>query len=270
VCTLTFAWGAFAGTPLVVAANRDERDDRPSSPPERLDAEPAVVAPVDERAGGTWIGYNEYGLFAGITNRWTADEREGERSRGQLMRDVLAHRTAGAAARHVEREVEERVYEGFNLVVVDGFAGLDDVPAGFGGPPPADRDDPASAVLIEYDGAVRSRALEPGVHVVVNVGADGTYAVPEGSRYEEPAREQAADADRLLRELTPEPGETAPAWRDRAAETIRDHDYGVCVHRDGFGTQSSSLLAFGEGGVRYQFADGPPCENEYRDVDAAL
>ena len=268
MCTLTFAWEVFPETPLVVAANRDELLDRPSSGPERVGGEPAVVAPRDGEANGTWIGYNEHGLFAGITNRWTGRDREGDRSRGLLLRDVLDHETAAAAARFVERELDERVYEGFNLVVVDGFAGLGSIPDRFAGLPVAERDDPAAAILVEYDGNHRSRVLEPGVHVVVNVGADGQYVMPEG--YEKPASAQAENADRLSAEFTPEPGETALAWRDRAAETIRDHEYGVCVHRDGFGTRSSSLLSFGEGGVRYQYADGPPCENEYVDVDASM
>ena len=51
---------------------------------------------------------------------------------------------------------------------------------------------------------------------------------------------------------------------------IRDHDFGVCVHREdrNFGTRSSSVLVFGEGGVRYQYADGPPCRTDFEDVTA--
>jgi hypothetical protein len=266
VCTLTFAWQVFPETPLAVAANRDERVDRPSTGPERVEGSPMVVAPRDEEAGGTWIGYNEFGLFAGITNRWTDDERPGDRSRGLLMRDVLAQESAQAAARLVERELDEREYAGFNLVVADGFAGVGTLPDGFVGPTPAERDDPAAALLLEYDGDLRTSVLEPGVHVVVNVGADGRYAIPVSDPYAEAGEEQAGNADRLATELRPDPGESGVQWRDRAAETIRDHEYGVCIHGDGFGTRSSSLLSFGDGGVRYQFAPGPPCESEFEDV----
>ncbi|MEF8825644.1 MAG: hypothetical protein V5A27_04775, partial [Halapricum sp.] len=75
---------------------------------------------------------------------------------------------------------------------------------------------------------------------------------------------------RLRTELQPEPGEDAETWRGRARDAIRDHEYGVCVHSDGFGTRSSSLVTIGEESVRYRFADGPPCETEYRPVEADL
>ncbi|PSQ17266.1 hypothetical protein BRD00_08110 [Halobacteriales archaeon QS_8_69_26] len=270
MCTLTFAWHVFGEAPLVVAANRDELLDRESRPPERIHDGRAIVAPVDEQAGGTWIGYNDAGLFAGITNRWTADDREGERSRGLLMRDVLGQETAQAATRLVERELDERVYEGFNLVVADGMAAVADPGSYLDPPTPQEREDPVAAMLIEHDGGVHTSILEPGVHVVVNVGADGNYAVPEARP--EAGRAQAENADRLRTHLTPEPGETATGWRDRAKAAIRDHEFGVCVHHEerGFGTRSSSVLTFGDGGVRYEYADGPPCTTDYEDVAATV
>ncbi len=269
MCTLTVAWGVFADEPLVVAANRDERLDRPSTGPQRREDELTVVAPRDGEAGGTWIGYNERGVFAGVTNRWTDDPQEGERSRGLLVRDALAQPTAKRAARLVEREVAERSYSPFNLLVADGFAG--DPPEEFaaeGGGAATGDDDPAAAIYLEYDGALRTRTLEPGVHAVVNVGADGEYVVPR--RREEAAREQAASADRLRAHLQPEPGESPAAWRERAKAAIADHEFGVCVHGEGFGTRSSSVLSFGAGGVRYEYADGPPCETAFERVAASV
>ena len=275
MCTLTVAWGVFAAEPLVVAANRDEVLDRPSTGPERREGELTVVAPRDGEAGGTWTGYNERGLFVGITNRWTDEPREGERSRGLLVRDALAQPTAKRAARLVEREVAERSYAPFNLLVADGFAG--DPPAGFeSGDAAGDRPavdpmgagDPAAAIYLAYDGALRTRTLDPGVHVVVNVGSDGEYVVPAGR--EAAAREQAENADRLRAHLQPEPGESATAWRERAQAAIADHEFGVCVHGDGFGTRSSSVLSFGAAGVRYEYADGPPCETAFERVSASV
>lgn len=268
MCTLSFAWRVFADTPLVVVANRDEGVERPSLPPERVEDERTVVAPRDEEAGGTWIGYNDRGLFAGIANRWVDDPPVGERSRGLLMRDVLRKDTAVAAARTVERELSRRQYEPFTIVVADALAGVDDPGPGASPVPDDERADPVSAVLLEYDGSLGTTVLEPGVHVVVNVGTDGNYRIP-GKR-PEAGRRQAENADGLRADLAPEPGETATEWRERARTAIRDHEYGVCVHGDGFGTRSSSVLSFGEGGVRYEFADGPPCETDYEDVEAGL
>jgi uncharacterized protein with NRDE domain len=242
VCTFIIAWQVFADTPIAVAANRDEADDRPTEPPSVRDGEPAVLAPRDRRAGGTWIGVNEEGVLAALTNRWVDAELAGDRSRGRLVDDVLEERTAEDGGRRVERAVQAHEYEGFNLVVADANA----------------------ALYYEWDGALDFTQFDPGVHVVVNVGADGRYVIPS---FRQDAGERVADsADRLSTDLAPEPGETATSWHDRAAERLADHEYGVCVHGDGFGTRSSSLIAVGPQGTRYRFADGPPCETPYRDV----
>jgi uncharacterized protein with NRDE domain len=242
VCTLVFAWQVFPGTPLVTAANRDELLERPSEQPTVIETDPAVVAPRDAEAGGTWAGVNEHGLLVAITNRWTDRDLPRERSRGLLVRDALREPSAEAATRFVEREVETRAYEGFNLVLADESA----------------------ALYVEWDGQCRVRNFTPGVHIVVNVGADGAYHVPE--RRQDAGRHQADNADTVATELAPEPGEDAEAWLDRTRTVIADHDYGVCVHGDGFGTRSSSLLTVGQEGARYEYADGPPCRTEYEHV----
>lgn len=246
MCTLTLAWQVFPDAPVVVAANRDEAVDRPSRPPAKLEADPGVVAPQDAEAGGTWIGYNEHGLFVAITNRWAGDDLAGERSRGLLVRDALRQQSAEDAARLVERELRERSYEGFNLVVADATA----------------------AVLLEWDGLLAVRNFDPGVHVVVNVGADGDFFVPDARP--EIGRRQADNARRLRTALQPDPGESSGGWLDRARDALRDHEFGVCIHGDGFGTRSSSLLSMGDEGVSYRFADGPPCETEYRPVESQV
>ena len=266
MCTLTLAWQVFSDAPVVVAANRDEALDRPAEPPGRYAAEPTVVAPRDAEAGGTWIGANEHGVFAGVTNRWLDAPLAGERSRGLLVGDVLAHEGAEEAVRAVEREVTEREYDGFNLVVADERA----------------------AFLLEWDGHLYVRQFEPGVHVVVNVGASDAAVIP--SSRAEYGEQQAEDARRVAEALAPEPAEGAVAWRERAAAVLGDHDYGVCVHGDGYGTRSSSLLTLfragasgadgatggsreaGDAGWRldYDFADGPPCETEFEPVSASL
>ena len=268
MCTLVFAWQVFPDAPVVAAANRDEALDRPSRPPEVIEESPRVVAPRDEEAGGTWIGYNEAGVFVAITNRWVdretrpqgasrdrasgdegtaSREAAGERSRGLLVRDALRESSAEDAARLVERELDDRVYDGFNLVLADESA----------------------ALLVEWDGETRRvRNFDPGVHVVVNVGANGDYAIPEPRA--EAGEAQAENAGKVATALTVEPGETSTGWLERAADVIADHDYGVCIHRDRFGTRSSSLVEIGREGARYRYADGPPCETAYRDVEGQV
>jgi len=250
VCTLTLAWQVFPDAPVVVAANRDERRDRPSEPPRRTEADPVVVAPRDTRAGGTWIGYNEAGVFVGVTNRWV-DGLTAGRSRGLLVADALREPDALSAARLVERSVDANDYDGFNLVVADENA----------------------AVLFEWGGQLRVTQLEPGVHVVVNTGAalggggavTDTFLAPADTAHADRATEQAESAREVRTALTPEPGEGAAAWLDRAAVVLADHEYGVCVHENGYGTRSSSLIRLdADGETEYRFAPGPPCETAYQ------
>ena len=245
MCTIVLAWQVFEETPIAFAANRDELLDRPSEPPERRQWGREVVAPADAEAEGTWVGYNEDGLLVAVTNRWTDTDLAGERSRGLLVRDCLSHGSAEDAARAVEGAVREAEYAGFNLLLADENA----------------------AVLLEWDGQLAVRTLEPGVHVVVNVGADGDYRIP-GHR-SDAGEQQANNADRLREVMQVEPGEGVDSWLDRAGRTIADHDYGVCVHGDGFGTRSSSLIALGES-RRYEFADGPPCRTAYAPVEGQI
>ena len=259
MCTLTLAWRVFEDAPVVVAANRDELLDRASEPPAVRAGDPPVVAPRDAEAGGTWIGYNAAGVFAGVTNRWVDVPGGGERSRGLLVRDVLESRSAEEARELVEDAVAADTYDGFNLVVAERM--------------PTDRDGttaPPTAYLFEWDGELRVRELDPGVHVVVNVGVNGESL---DSTRPERASEQANDAERVREALAPRPGESASGWRDRAADVLGDHEYGVCIHRPdrGFGTRSSSLLTlYSDGDADMEFADGPPCETAFRPVEGQI
>jgi uncharacterized protein with NRDE domain len=243
VCTFTLAWQVFEDAPVVVAANRDEQLGRETHPPARRDWERPVVAPKDAEAGGTWLGYNDAGVLVSVTNRWSDADLGAERSRGLLVRDALRQDSAEAAVRYVERDLDAREYDGFNLVAADAGA----------------------AILVEWDGVRRVRQLDPGVHVVVNVGADGQYAIP--AQRQAVGEQQAANADRLREHLRPEPGERSRAWLDRAAAAVSDHEFGVCIHGDGFGTRSSSLVRLGADGDSYEYAEGPPCETPFESVD---
>ncbi|WP_226482976.1 NRDE family protein [Natrinema amylolyticum] len=242
MCTLTLAWQVFDDAPVAVAANRDEALGRESTPPAVYDEEPLIVAPRDAEAGGTWIGYNEHGVFAGLTNKWTDTDLAGERSRGLLVADALEARSAAAAKSIVEDATDADEYGGFYLVVADE----------------------ADAFCYQWDGALSLTEFEPGIHIVVNVAVDEDVDVP--SIRSEAGREQAANARAVREALAAEPGETAAEWLERAGDVLGDHEYGVCIHRDGFGTRSSSLIALGPELTRYAYAPGPPCRTSYEGV----
>ncbi|MFP9192071.1 NRDE family protein [Natrialbaceae archaeon A-CW1-1] len=246
MCTLILAWQVFESHPVTVAANRDERLDRASEPLGVYATDPEVIAPRDTSAGGTWIGINAAGLFAGITNRWTDVDLAGERSRGHLVADALARESATAARDVIVDAVERTEYDGFTLVVAD-----------------AD-----SALALEWDGSLRITAFEPGVHVVANTGIDDRFDIPD--HRSEVARRQAENARAVRRTLSAAVSEadSSSAWLERAAAVLADHEYGVCVHGNGYGTRSSSLIALGVPS-HYLFADGPPCQTAFRSVGGA-
>ena len=250
MCTLILAWQVFDDAPIAAAANRDEALGRPSRPPGVLDDDPRVVAPRDDEAGGTWVGYNDAGLFVAVTNRRAGIE--GERSRGLLVRDALACESASAASSYVKNELADRQYAGFNLVVADSD----------------------EAGLLEWDGVLRTTHFDPGVHVVVNEGYNGAAPKARSIRdavHPDPLTEDTTDlqTDPTTDEERPDSGPEASVadWFERAKAVLRDHDLGACVHADDYGTRSSSLVAIdADGAGRYWFADGKPCETDYEEV----
>ena len=100
MCTIILAHRIYPGTPLLVAANRDELLDRPAAGPRLLPVGGLeVFAPLDLLEGGTWLGLNSAGVFVGITNRFGAGRDADRRSRGELVFSALSEPTAIRAAR---------------------------------------------------------------------------------------------------------------------------------------------------------------------------
>ncbi len=237
MCTLIVATRVWSEVPLLVAANRDELGERPASPP-RVSRRGGIsaLAPRDEKAGGTWIGLNGAGLFAGITNRQGAARDPGRRSRGLLVRDALACSSVAAAAESAARWPPD-THNGFHLVV----AGVDE------------------AELVWGDGLeVQRRVLPPGIHVVTE-RSFGAAPTAREARLREIAGELAAGpapADETLRRILSE----------HAEEPFE----GICVHLPviGYGTRSSTVLRLG-GAAAYLHAEGPPCQADFEDFSEA-
>ena len=248
MCTLIAFHGVWADAPLVVATNRDEAYDRPSEPPGWHGGEPAVLAPRDERAGGTWMGANSRGLWIGLTNRRAGSNDPGLRSRGLLCRDLLH---AGSATEAVSRlEALRERYNPFHVVAAD-----------------ADR-----IVLVEYEsGRPDVRPLRPGCDVVTNRPSDEHAEEPKARRVWRLLYDSGLwPADR---------GGTAPADLEAGlAAVLADHGTegrdALCLHGERYGTVSAAIWriawpsgAAGEPDIRLAFADGPPCTTPFEAVE---
>ena len=106
--------------PLMLAANRDERINRPWDPPGRHWPDRAdVIAGRDQEAGGTWLGVNNHGVVAAILNRsGSLGPADDKRSRGELVLDALDFAAARDAAEALT-EIDAGAYRSFNLVIAD-------------------------------------------------------------------------------------------------------------------------------------------------------
>lgn len=120
MCLLALAWRSDPRYPLVVAANRDEFYKRPALAADYWPDAPGLLAGRDEEAGGTWLGVQESGRFAAITNaRGAASPGSNSPSRGGLVSDFLASESSAADyARACQEKIAD--YAGCNLLVCDG------------------------------------------------------------------------------------------------------------------------------------------------------
>lgn len=90
MCILFIAVEQHPDYPLVIAANRDEFFARPTQPSHWWHDSPAVLAGMDNEAGGTWMGINKTGYLAALTNiRDPHKTVENPISRGKLVSDYL-------------------------------------------------------------------------------------------------------------------------------------------------------------------------------------
>ena len=119
MCLILFAYRAVTGVPLIVAANRDERFDRPAAPAAIWDDHPEILAGRDLAAGGTWLGVTTSGRFAAATNfRNPATHRADAPTRGDLVKAFLVGEMS--ARTYIERIVPAAAaYNGFCLLVGD-------------------------------------------------------------------------------------------------------------------------------------------------------
>ncbi len=243
MCTLIVLHRCFSQAPLVLAANRDEYLDRAAERPTlRQSGDRTVLAPRDLQAGGTWLGLNDAGLFAALTNRPCKAPDASFRSRGLVVFEALAEASAPDVITALGT-LPERAYNPFNFFVSDGDA----------------------AFAATYQGKLRVTRLAPGPHVIGNADPDDR-SVPKIARL-------LARAERIAE------GEADEAL-DALAEVCRAHEGDgergplddTCIHAGGYGTRSSTLIRLGPDPSRNEFrhAEGAPCQTAYEDLTPFL
>ncbi len=119
MCLITFAYNVHPSYRLILAANRDEFYERPSSSADFWKDHPKVLAGRDLKSRGTWLGITRDGKFAAVTNyRDPSAFKSGARSRGSLVSRYL---TGKQNADHYLKKIASQVdrYNGFNLLLGD-------------------------------------------------------------------------------------------------------------------------------------------------------
>jgi hypothetical protein len=210
---------------ILLAANRDERVDRPWDPPAAWWPDrPGIIAGRDRTAGGTWMGINRHGVVAAVLNRpGTLGPAAGKRSRGDLPLMALEHTTAQSAAEALAN-LDAGLWRGFNMVLADRTGAWFVKGTGHGHP--------------------TAERLPPGVSMV--------------TAYDPNDLESPRTTCHLPRFQAAEP--TWDAWKpilsDQRGEPAEQLNV---VPRGGFGTVSSSFMALpAEGDPIWLFAAGPP------------
>lgn len=153
MCTLLIRHQPGDAYPLALLSNRDERYGRPAGGWAWRETEPRTFAPVDLKAGGTWMGLSAAGVVAALTNVFPQREEPDLHSRGALVQAMLALPAAADAPAGLRRELAARPTDNFNLLV-------------------ADRE---SAFLFVWTGAeLESYDLLSGVYQVANAAYEGS------------------------------------------------------------------------------------------------
>ena len=255
MCLLVFSWQMSREHPLIVAANRDERFDRPAQSIGVLrDRNPRVLGGHDEVAGGTWLAVNEHGVVVGLTNRPSPGGRDlTKRSRGELPLLVANERSAEAGVAALTRTVLPGQYNPAWLLVGDRQS--------------------LYYVELTIDGPPSWRPLSPGIHVLENVALGEPSPKVDWVLSQMPAGELLGPAlwtamptvlaDHTVPSVEPVDHVTTDGVVRQPATLA------PCVHTDDYGTRSAALVrvpADPRESPDMLVADGPPCTTPFIDV----
>ena len=252
MCTLVILRRPGHPWPLLLAANRDEMEGRPSLPPGRhWPDRDEVIAGLDALAGGTWLGLSEDGVVAAVLNRInTLGPAPGMRSRGELPLEALDFGDARSAADALAH-LNPTAWRPFNMIVAD-HAEAFWIRALHGGGNGG-------------DARIDVSAVPPGLSMLTAYDLNDSDS-PRIRRYL-PRLAAAAVPD-------PEAGDWRE-WTDLLADTRHESAAGPggamrIVTDTGFATVSSSLLAVPAAGRDarpiWLYAAGPPGVAPYAPV----
>ncbi|NKE46705.1 NRDE family protein [Roseomonas frigidaquae] len=227
--------------PLLIAANRDERLDRPWLPPAAHWADqPGIVGGLDTMAGGTWLALGNSVACAVLNRPGSLGPAAGKASRGSLPIRAAGASNAAEAATAIAA-LDSAAWRPFNLVISDS----------------------RSAFFLRGTGMGHPAVVELGAGLTMVTAHDPNDPTSPRIRRHLPRFEASPPPD-------PERGDWT-AWESLLADS--DHgEAGIAEALrippvQGFGTVCASLIAFGAAGARlWRFCPAPPGSAPYEDV----
>jgi len=119
MCLAVFAQNVSPDWPLIIVANRDELQTRPTEAAAPWHDAPHLLAGRDLQAGGTWLGLTNSGRIALLTNYRETGTRDLQApSRGHLAESYL--RQEQSAQEYLQAIEQQNIsYNGFNLLAGD-------------------------------------------------------------------------------------------------------------------------------------------------------
>lgn len=246
MCTVVLSFDPGSPVPALLIGVRDEQLDRPwTGPGPHWPQWPELIGGQDLLAGGTWLAVDPGApRVVCVLNGHGQPAPEATRlSRGELPLLLAAHAEKSELDLDLRQVVEVERYDPFHLVYVT----------------------PDSARIWSWDGIdLAERALDPGLHLVVNCGLEGADPGVQGPGAQQMQariahfRPLLAAADRPM----PQAGTVAQAWGewlpladggglgfdDPRALLVRAEFGGRAA-----GSSSVSLVALGRDRVRYDF-----------------
>ncbi|MEX1042409.1 MAG: NRDE family protein [Pirellulaceae bacterium] len=240
MCLLAIQYRSVPEAPILVAANREEFYDRPTSSPSIQSGKPRALCGIDQQAGGTWLGVNQHGLFVGCCNRRKMNRPTVPRSRGLLCRELLRAQSAQAAVDIAMEGLASEQYDGVNFIVADAESGW----------------------VVHGGDDVNAQRLEEGLNLI------------GGMDLNDPRDERVRLAHRLLTLQTLDSAVKFLAVSSKvfARPSAAQGRPGMVVNGREWGTVSSTLISLGKKprDAIFQYADGSPAKVPFEDLSPLL
>ncbi len=234
MCTVVAAFKHFSSFPLIIAANRDEFLNRKTDPPALVNRNPSIFAPRDHLKSGTFMGINEWGLTAVITNlSGLVPKDNSKKSRGLILLRLLGSPSIDRLIKEL-RHIDLSEYNFFQILASDK----------------------EQIVHIKYDGNLKLDVYKNGIFILSNWDA-----ISEVSDYKHSLImsrideiDKNSDSNTVLKRLTD----------ILTTHNGKDMRFQICVHTENYGTVSSFIIAPYQKEPIFYYSIGPVCKNRFR------